>query len=410
MESVFRSIFEKRLEEALGNLTPSGAVRYPVRELLSSVWNSFAESSEPEGFAACDGSSGSVRYSGGLTVWLLRAVCVSSAGKEPLAEVWVETGHRLEGRRYALKALELRLLTAAAKVLPRGSVVIADGTLYPTLPPSVEMLLRRERYVRAFLEALLRLLKTCLRRGVMVAGVSKDSDVSYLRVRLALSHLEAQGVSVGRERSLKRIVRKLKGLQENSAARLVMDELKVPTSDQEELESATSGPGFTTPLVLAPHVLYLGEEIKAGTQSWWDSRLRGRWGGWEELKPIVELLDELYELQPIYVVYWRPHHGLGVYRVDSLATFHSGRWGDLPSDELSKVGITHAKAVTSALNSLSPSPHTVRPLLDADEFVRLRRGVFMESYEPLIRAALRAKGFNVRPRRRIIRDLYLGRA
>ena len=146
MESVLRSIFERRLEEVLRNLLPpDDSARYSVRGLLPSVWRSFAGSSEPKGFAACDGSSGSVRYSGGLSVWLMRAVCVSSTEAEPLADVWVELGHRLEGRRYALRALELRLLTAAAKALPKGSIVIADGTLYPTLPPSVEILARRGR-------------------------------------------------------------------------------------------------------------------------------------------------------------------------------------------------------------------------------------------------------------------------
>ena len=409
MEGIFRSMFEARLEEAIEDLAlPEGSVKYPIRESLSLVWNPFSGSSEPSGFAVCDGSSGSVRYSGGLTVWLLRAACVLSES-DPLAEVWVEVGHRLEGRRYCLRALELELLTRAVEVLPRGAIAVADGTLYPVLPLSAEVLVRRAKYVEVFLKALVKFLKTCLRREVTPVGFSKDSDVSYLRVRLALDYLKNRGIDIGRERSLKRIVKTLKALEDDSIVRLVMEELKVPSSDQEEVEFVTSDPGFTTPLVLAPHTLYLTEEIRAGTESWWDSRLRARWSRFEELKSIVELLDELYGIRPLYVTYWRPHHGLGVYRVDSLATFYQGNWGDLNIDEISENGVTHARSVASALNFLSTPPHTLRPLLDVDELVRLGKGTFMETYEPLIRDALRRKGFSVRLRRRVIRDLYLGR-
>lgn len=410
MESIFRSIFEERLNASLDNFTPPGAsVKYPVRSLIPSVWRSFSGLGDPEGFAACDGSSGSAHYSGGLTVWLLRAACISSYRKEPLVDVWVEPGHKLKGRGYALRALELRLLADAAEGLPRGSLVITDGTLYPTLPPSVERLLLRAKYVKAFLESLVRLLKICVKRRLNVVGVSKDSDVSYLRVRLALDYLARHGVDIGRERSLRRIARKLRGFPGNSAAQLVAEELEIPTSDQEEVHSATSTPGFTTPLVLAPHILYMTEEINVGTKSWWRSRLRDRWSGNEELKPIVDLLDELYELKPVYVTYWRPHHGFGVYRVDSVAEFHEGRWGDMEVDVLSRAGEEHVEMVVSLLNGLSPAPHTVRPLLDADELVRLRSGVFRDSYEPMIRAALEARGFYPRPRMRILRDLYLRR-
>ena len=409
MERVFRSLFLEQLKNALERLAPPDpSMPRPVRDMLSTVWRGFPRSERPECFAACDGSSGTAVYSGGITVWLLRAVCVSEKGA-PDARVWVEAGHRLRGRGYALKALELELLADAAERLPSGSPVLHDGTLYPTLPPSPERLVKRRKYVERFLSALVRLLKTCLGRGLRVAGVSKDSDVSYLRVKLALDYLSSQGIHLGRERSLRRIVRELGRLGRSPAAEAVRNELEIPTSDQEEVEASTSGPGYTAPLVLAPHVLYLGEEIKAGTRDWWGSRVRARWLEYEELRPVVERLDELYELPPVYVTYWRPHHGLGVYRVDSLAVFHDGKWGDLSADRLSRDGCDEAERLMAMLNGLSPPPHTVKPLLDADELVRVKGLVFREGYEPVIRDALRTKGFYARPRRRVIRDLYLRR-
>jgi hypothetical protein len=65
------------------------------------------------------------------------------------------------------------------------------------------------------------------------------------------------------------------------------------------------------------------------------------------------------------------------------------------------------KSYVSALNSLSPEPLFVKPLMEVDQIVRLDRKLYSQVYEPLLTTELRRRGIRALERKRRRRDLVL---
>jgi hypothetical protein len=426
-EEAFFSKFTESLHDSARRLVPPEIRSGWARSLYLSKWKNLLDSAEPDAaIVACDGSIGESSFSGRLVAWVARAIAhIYTKGGEvrSIPEVAVSIDYGLEGRSLFMKALELETLTkaiASASAEFKRVFAVFDGSLYLTFfhyPPRIEsMLAVFERYVRA----LAKCLNAAKRNRTAIIGVSKDSDISYLRARILLDALLQANPSVGEElgrkqRSVRRMADRLREITEqhpkDTVLRSHLEEFSLETSDEALYSEVASEPGFTRPLMLAPQTHFVTEEIDAGTTSWWKSIFRSRLKDRSpKFASLVVALDEYYSQPPIAVSYWKARPELGVHRVDIPSNLlgYEGRCGDLQEDKLATDNESlSAEKLIATLNWLSHEPYVVNPLTEVDAVVRLDRGVYKQAYEPVIIEELTKRGFKLNPRRRSVRDYVL---
>lgn len=391
------------------------------RDVYSTFWHSFnVRYDEALYFAVADGSRASTTFRGGVRAVCVKAIANVYDGKSLVTSipmVSVKIGHRLRRPSLYMKALEFKCLKSALEEFPKVSMAICDGGLYPLIHPVIVKITTQEAeaYVE-YLKALYELYEFTKNRGILLIGVTKDSFVNYLRARILAAYVSEENPALGQalahERSLRRIERMLASIKDQTEkVKLYLSEAGRATSDEEVFDEYTSDPGFSKPLVLAPQPIYFSEEIKAGTKSWRDSRIRRRLllRG-PPFSNIAEFLDRLYVLPPVVLSYWRPWHKIGVYRVD-IGGWCLGvkeQWNDVEGDYfLPEDRLDACERIFSILNGLSPEPFTVKPLLDADDLVRFDTKTYRECYEPLLIEALRKAGFKALLTKRDIRELMV---
>jgi len=403
-EDVFLKPFMDALGRAVSGLKPfkgwfSGVYR--------SYWHEFGGVGRaPESFAVADGSCSSTTFRGGLKAVCARAIVnVYRAGSlvESFPSVDVRFGWRLRRGTLYMRALELNGL---ARALRGCEAALCDGDLYPTLHPVIVRHRRQEveAYVE-YLNALHNLYAEAYDRRILLLGVVKDSLTNYVRARILAQRISAEKPELAKALSRVRSLRNMARLLSEAGAAYV-EEAEALTSDEEVFDECAPEPGFTAPMLLAPQPIFLSEEVKAGTACWWDSRIRRRLiDKGPPLSEVAGALDRLYRLPPVVMFYWRPWHGIGVYRVDvaGWAFGRGDRWGDLGGDAFIDEGA--AEGVAAMLNALSPEPFAVKPLFDADDAVRFSSGLYRECYLPLIVEALRGAGFKAVMTKRDLREL-----
>lgn len=426
IEEAFFSIFMKELRDSVESLTPPKPRNGWSRGLYLSKWREFGDSVRPEGaVVACDGSISESSFSGGLMVWTARAVAhIYSCEDEvrSIPGVAVKIGYRLKGRPYFMKALELETLNRAVREAERefGEVfALFDGSLYLRFLHHLPRLESMREIFQRYVEALINCLKAVQGGNISIVGLSKDSDVSYLRARILLDAMLMEEPEIGEElrseqRSVKRMAERLKELVRqrpgDPVLKRYLEELYLEVSDEALYMDLAVEPGFTVPLLLAPQTHFITEEVEKGTRSWWESSFRERLRSSPMLQALSSLLDEYYSQPPIATSYWRVRSELGVYRVDIPSTLlgFEGRCGDLQEDKfLNGEGVSKAGELMAALNWLTREPYVANPLTEVDVVVRLDRSLYRQVYEPVIAEELARRGFKVMPRKRWIRDLVL---
>ena len=420
-EEQFFQMFLSGLRESVSRLSPPGFNSSPFKASYLSKWCPYGEACEPDGaVAACDGSISESSFSGGLVVWVARSVAhVYSRGSEPtgLLEAGVEAGYRLQGRELFLRALELRTLRRALEKASQshaGVLGVFDGSLYLTFLHHRDRLRSFSRVFENYVKEL-SLLMRLVDGEKMVVGISKDSDISYLRAKIMidiLRSLDPELAAEARGRSIRRIREvlgeKVRGLSSDSMLKTCFEELEQDFSDEGVYSEIAPGPGFTKPLLLAPQTIFLTGEAKS--TSWWDSGFRSRLKRDEELKGVLEALDDYFSNPPVALTYWRPSASPRVYRVDVPSSIlgHGGAGGSLSGDFfIDDSGVEKAKKIFSVLNRLQHEPHVVHPLAEVDSIARLSRSIYKDAYEPVVVEELRRRGFKASPRRRSIRDAVL---
>lgn len=421
-EDLFLRLFLSKLDKisvALNLASDEG-----LKEAYAALWREFDGKSDTDtlSFAVTDGSVASTTFRGGLRVAVARAITnVYRCNRliDSVCDVDVRVGHRLRRTSLYMKALELKCLKKALEDHGEALIALYDGDLYPTIHPVLATPTDQgvEAYVE-YLRAFSELYGFARQRGLTLIGITKDSFVNYLGAQILASLVSREdpeaGADLSRVRSAKNIMRKLPSLRDrlrnyevyyNIVNRMSM------SSDEDTLYEYTDKPGFTVPMALAPQPIFLSEEIKAGTKRWIDSKIRRRL--LEANPPMSEValtLDEIYELPPIAISYWRPWHGLGVYRVDvcGWALGLDVKSASMEADNiLGGEAAERFKGIAALLNGLSPEPFSVKPLLDADDLVRFDVKTYKECYEPLIIEALRKAGFKVLLTKRNLRELMV---
>lgn len=422
-EEQFFQMFLNRLHESVGRLTPLELHSSPFKNAYLSKWNACEESAKPSGtIVACDGSIGESSFSGGLVVLVARAIAhiyTIEGGLKSIMEVDTAANYRLQGRSLFMKTLELRVLRKALeKALQEHETALGifDGSLYLTFLHYREHLRRVswifEKYVRE-LASLLKLAE----KNVAIVGLSKDSDINYLRAKVMLDIVKSFDANfileVKRGRSIKKIreklVEKAEDESEDSVLQACIEELDKGLSDEGVYSELVPNPGFTTPLLLAPQTLFLTGESK--TRSWWDTSFRRLLEKDAALKKVLEALDEYFSMPPIALSYWRPAGMLGVYRLDVPSSLlgYKGSCGDLSDDMFmdDDAPLRRLRETISFLNWMKHGPHVAYPLVEVDTIARLDRELYKNAYEPVIVDELKRRGFKVSPRRRSIRDMVL---
>ena len=423
-EESFFLMFSEELHESISRLTPPELESSRSKALFLSKWNSHNASSDPNGaVVACDGSLGESSFTGGLTAWVSRAMAhiyAKDGSVECIPEVAVEVNYRLEGQSLFMKALELRVLRKAIEKASREHsriLGLIDGSLYLTFFHYRERLESMAWIFEKYLNELCSLLELAGEDTVIV-GLSKDSDISYLRAKILLDAiLRTEGsleVELSRGRSIKRMREKLgeviAGAPKDTPLYEYFIELEQDISDEGLYSQIAPDPGFTTPLMLAPQTLFVTGEIKRGTKNWWKSMFRDLLEGSNRMNGVLNGLDNYFMKPPIALTYWRPKQATGVYRVDIPSNLlgHDGASGDLSEDTFrDDIGIEKTKSIVGMLNGISHEPYVVNPLTEVDAIVRLDRALYKQAYEPLIIEELRGKGFRINHRKRGLRDFVL---
>lgn len=416
-ENVFLGIFLKELSE----LKPlkSNVCEESFKKLYRSLWVEFAQSSEyAVNYTVCDGSYQTSEFRGGISIVYTRALAHQYQGNklvDSIPQISIKAEQGPQHASYYMKALELRTLQASLQGCPDESLAIYDGTLYPILPPDIAKFSDQEAEACSeWLEALQKLYEYSLNHRHLLLSISKDSRVSYARVRALVTSLRnvdphlAEIASM--EQSRKRIAEMLRGMGPH--LKNYLQEFERPTSDEEVFEDLAPRAGFSKALVLAPQPIHLGEEVEAKTKRWETSVMRRRLKSSRKLGRVLRSLDHLFSLPPLAVFYWKPWHNIGTYRVD-VGSWQLGvkdRWGDMQEDYFaSDDAVDHCKRAVEVLNCLSKEPYAVKSLTDVDTIVRITGKTYRDCYEPLIADKLKSFGLKVRPTKRRIREMILER-
>lgn len=420
-EEQFFKMFTESLRESVSKLTPIELRSSLFKDSYLSKWNLCEDYAQPkEAVVACDGSIGESSFLGGLVILVARAIAHIYTPEGSLTstlEVATEANYKLKGQALFMKTLELRALRNALKKALRenGSAIgIVDGSLYLTFLHHREHLKTItwifEKYVRE-LASLLKLAE----EGATIVGISKDSDVSYLRAKIMLDTILSLNadleVETTRGRSIKRIREALskKTLPKDSPLQACLKELDQDISDEGVYSELAPSPGFTTPLLLAPQTLFLTGEAKSG--SWWNSGFRSLLQSDAALTRVLEALDEHFSRFPVALTYWRPRGGFEVYRVDMPSGLlgYEGQCGNLSNDVfmVDETCLDAMRKIIRVLNWMRQGPHSIYPLVEVDAVARLDKRLYKNAYEPVIMDELRKRGFKVNPRKRSIRDMVL---
>jgi len=419
-EEHFFKIFLEKIRETLSKLNPMNFQNSIFRSAYLSKWNSYGEIIRPNGeIVACDGSLGESSFSGGLVVIVARAIAHIYSLKDgkitSVLEVDTRAGYRLQGKTVLMKTLELKVLRKTLEKYP-GAFGVYDGSLYLTFLHHADRLKRTLWIFEEYLEELANVLKLS-NSGVKIVGVSKDSDVNYLRAKITANVLTSllgeSNTVMTRRRSLKKMLkdftsRSWEGLDESLRASCLR-ELEQDFSDEGLYSELTSEPGFTTPLLLAPQTIFLSGETSA--KGWRDTKFRKYIENDSDLSGVLKRLDEYFSNTPIALTYWRPQGAAGVYRVDIPANLlgYRGRCEDLNEDVLleGEAYLERAKNIIGVLNWMTQGPYAVYPLVQVDSIAKLDTSLYKTAYEPVIIEELRKRGFKASPRKRRIRDMVL---
>ena len=416
------SFFQMFLTEISKLSSISIAFDDSFRDVYLSFWHEFdGKSEESPSFVVADGSYAHTTFRGGVRAAVARAIANVYSHNNligDICDVDLRVGHGLKRISLYMRALEFKCLKRALESYSEVQMALCDGDLYPIIPPVLVKLGDQEVEAYAeYLNAFYDLYKLAAERMLLLIGVTKDSFVNYLGVKILSTFISQENPILGRElsrvRSVKNILKKLSENRDqlkNCDAYLKEVGRMLMSSDEEIFDDYTNKSGFTYPLVLAPQPIYLSEEIKAGTRRWADSRIRRRLlAAGNPFSKIAEAFDRICELPPVVMSYWRPWHGIGVYRIDigGWILGLNSDWGSVEGDYFLEGSIDKLREVIAVLNSLSPEPFTVKPLLDVDDLVRFRTDIYKECYEPLIIEALRRAGLKAVLTKRDLRELMV---
>ncbi|MGQ9478722.1 MAG: DNA double-strand break repair nuclease NurA [Thermoproteota archaeon] len=189
-EEQFFRVFLEKMRSAFEKLSPINLKSSALREAYLAKWFKNVEAFEPDyPVVSCDGSMGKSSFSGGLVVLVARAVAHTYLRNKMVDNhfsVEVKADYKLEETSLFMKTLELRVLREALEkaVSNYGRALgILDGSLYLTFLHNMERLKKTLWIFKGYVKELSSLLEFS-GRGVMLIGVSKNSDVNYLRMKI----------------------------------------------------------------------------------------------------------------------------------------------------------------------------------------------------------------------------------
>ncbi|MEM4501602.1 MAG: DNA double-strand break repair nuclease NurA, partial [Thermofilaceae archaeon] len=254
------------------------ASRY--RELVRGVWVEGVEArNEFDRVYAVDSSSDEIEVAGGGVILVTRAVALGANGRE-LRKLRVDAFFPRSIRDYEdfkrLLREHLEHEVALEAVEEGADLVLLDGSLFGRMSHVVRELSvdGREGFLLDYVETYGQLLSRAVRKGVIIAGVSKDSKSTVLKEELLLFKLRKclEGCPTGlaekvlelwarlrrRPSQVLEEVRRL--VREGLDPRIyeLFEEAKSPVPDSKLLLLMNLGPGFTAPIRLTLERVQMG--------------------------------------------------------------------------------------------------------------------------------------------------------
>ncbi|MEM0093418.1 MAG: DNA double-strand break repair nuclease NurA [Thermofilum sp.] len=249
-------------------------------ELVRGVWVEGVEArNEFDGVYAVDSSSDEIEVAGGGVILVTRAVALGANGRE-LRKLRVDAFFPRSIRDYEdfkrLLREHLEHEVALEAVEEGADLVLLDGSLFGRMSHVVRELSvdGREGFLLDYVETYGQLLSRAVRKGVIIAGVSKDSRSTVLKEELLLSELRKrlEGCPTGlaekvlelwarlrrRPSQVLEEVRRL--VKEGLDPRIyeLFEEAKSPVPDSKLLLLMNLGPGFTAPIRLTLERVQMG--------------------------------------------------------------------------------------------------------------------------------------------------------
>ncbi|MEM0377408.1 MAG: DNA double-strand break repair nuclease NurA, partial [Thermofilum sp.] len=228
---------------------------------------------------AVDSSSDEIEVAGGGVILVTRAVALGANGRE-LRKLRVDALFPRSIRDYEdfkrLLREHLEHEVALEAVEEGADLVLLDGSLFGRMSHVVRELSvdGREGFLLDYVETYGQLLSRAVRKGVIIAGVSKDSRSTVLKEELLLSELRKrlEGCPTGlaekvlelwarlrrRPSQVLEEVRRL--VREGLDPRIyeLFEEAKSPVPDSKLLLLMNLGPGFTAPIRLTLERVQMG--------------------------------------------------------------------------------------------------------------------------------------------------------
>jgi hypothetical protein len=260
-------------------------LRDTFKKHFSPLWKPLANTGEftsnvgELGVTAVDSSLYLNLLSTGGIFYVIRslAVCKGKENKRLQTNVFFTKSGLLEAHYYIGTKMEMLEFQAAIDALKNGSecsAILIDGSLYGrAMHVPIETKIEEDRTaVLEFFETYAELLDLCRKKGILVAGVSKESRATFFRdfllKQIFVEELEETDIEAGDKQRLSAIFpevlenekrafskfRKLKGKlgSKLETIELVLTELTSSRPDYQLVMNFAESVGYTQPLVLGP--------------------------------------------------------------------------------------------------------------------------------------------------------------
>ena len=300
---------------------------------------------------------------------------------------------------------------AAERVLDEGGrpVVLLDGSLYfSRFPYAIREYTHHPNLLAELFESITRLRTLARDQDLPLIGLTKDSTVFYLHMRLLRDVVARAGLwrlaEVVKDAFSPLDLRmKAESLEAEDKTALEPFLERRPLCDTALMRTSTGGEGYTQPLLLAPSIYYGRSEAPALYERIRRSLPR------ETASRVVGGLRSFFDTPGVAVTYWRPPGADRPFRVDILANAlgHSEPWIRRTDNEFVEPGVDLG-ALEKVFNHMSHwfcnDVEYNLPLRQADQLARFDRELYRSRYEPFIIRRLERAGIDLTGTRRMQRE------
>lgn len=301
---------------------------------------------------------------------------------------------------------------AAKRVLKGGGrpLVLLDGSLYfSRFPYAIREYMHHPELLTELFNSISALRYLGRDNDFPVVGVSKDSAVFYLYMRLLKDMVKKAGLGMISEEVAKAsspldLWVRMKQLPLEKREALIPFIERRPLCDTALIRVTTDIEGYTRPMLLAPSIFY-----RRGDTPALYNRIERNLDD-ERAQGVIQALKGFFACPGVAVTYWKPTRGARPFRVDvsAAALGYDEPWKKIKGNRFIDDDRDLAP-LEKVLNHLgywfcNDVEYNV-PLKQADMLAHFDRGLYRRKYEPFIIKRLEAAGYDITGTRRMMREM-----